>query len=33
MIDSIVASDPEIQAMKKKIGLSYMNKERARQLE
>jgi hypothetical protein len=32
MIDSIIASDPEIQSMRKKIDLSYMNKERAKQL-
>ena len=31
MIDSIIASDPEIQSMRKKIDLSYMNKERAKQ--
>lgn len=32
MIDSILATDPEIKAMKHKIDLSYVSKERARQL-
>jgi hypothetical protein len=32
MIDSIIATDPEIKAMKHKIDLSYVSKERARQL-
>lgn len=32
MIDSIIATDPEIQAMRKKIDASYVSKERAKQL-
>ena len=32
MIDSIIASDPEIQAMRKKIDASYVSKQRAQQL-
>ena len=32
MIDSIVASDPEIKAMRKKIDASYTSKERAKQI-
>jgi len=32
MRDNIIASDPEIQSMRKKIELSYMTKERAQQL-
>ncbi len=32
MIDSILASDPELQSIRKKIDVSYMSKERAKQL-
>ena len=32
MIDSIVASDPEIKAMRKKIDASYTSKERSKQI-
>lgn len=32
MIDSILATDPELQSIRKKIDVSYMSKERAKQL-
>lgn len=32
MIDNILASDPELQSIRKKIDVSYMSKERAKQL-
>jgi hypothetical protein len=32
MIDSIITTDPEIKAMRKKIDASYMSKERAKQI-
>lgn len=31
-IDNIIATDPEIQCMRKKIEVSYVSKERAKQL-
>jgi D-ribose pyranose/furanose isomerase RbsD len=31
-IDNIIATDPEIQSMRKKIEVSYVSKERAKQL-
>jgi hypothetical protein len=31
-IETIIASDPEIQSMRKKIEVSYVSKERSRQL-
>ncbi len=31
-IDNIIATDPEIQSMRKKIEVSYVSKERSRQL-